>query len=90
MGILLVYSNDIWLKNAPAIFSRVVVVVFKEFIQYFLDIYFHDCTMFGLMDKHVGALRLMLAKRREHQISLKFEKVYILCSFWHFIGTRGV
>lgn len=30
------------LKNAPAIFSRVVVVVFKEFIHRFVEVYFDD------------------------------------------------
>ena len=50
------------LKNAPAIFSRVVVVVFKEFIHMFLEVYFDDWNVFGLMDKHVGALKLMLVK----------------------------
>ena len=30
------------LKNAPAIFSRVVVAVFKEFILKFLEVYFDD------------------------------------------------
>ena len=58
------------LKNAPAIFSRVVVAVFNEFIHKFLEVYFYDWTVFGLMDKHVGAFRLMLAKCREHHISL--------------------
>ena len=50
------------LKNAPAIFSRVVVAVFKEFIHKFLEVHFDDYTIFGLMDKHVGSLRLMLVK----------------------------
>ena len=54
------------LKNAPTIFSRVVIAVFKEFIHKFLEVYFNDWTVFGMMDKHVGALRLMLAKCREH------------------------
>ena len=52
------------LKNAPAIFSRVVIAVFKEFIHKFLKVYFDDWTIFGLMNKHVGNLRLMLAKCR--------------------------
>ena len=50
------------LRNAPTIFSRVVVVVFKEFIHKFLEVYFDDWTVYELMDKHVRALRLMLAK----------------------------
>ena len=34
------------LKNAPAIFSRVVIVVFKEFIHKLLIVYFDDLTIF--------------------------------------------
>ena len=66
------------LKNAPTIFSRVVVAIFKEFIHKFLEVYFDDWTIFGLMEKHVGTLRLMLTKCREHQISLNL-KNYIFC-----------
>ena len=50
------------LKNAPAIFSRVVVVVLKEYIHKFLEVYFDDWTVFRLLKKHVEPLRLMLAK----------------------------
>jgi hypothetical protein len=66
------------LKNAPTIFSRVVIALFKEFIHKFLEVYFDDWTVFRLMDKHVVALRLMLAKYEEHQISLNLKKC-ILC-----------
>ena len=69
------------LKNAPATFSRVVVVVFKEFIHKFLEVYFDDWTVIGLMDKHVGALRLMLAKCQEHQISLNLKKCIFCVPF---------
>ncbi len=37
------------LKNALVIFSRVVVVVFKEYIHKFLEVYFDDWTVFGLL-----------------------------------------
>lgn len=37
------------LKNMPAIFSRVVVATFKEFIHKFLEVYFDDWTVFGLV-----------------------------------------
>lgn len=41
------------LKNAPAIFSRVVIVAFKEYIHKFIEVYFSDWTIFGLLKKHV-------------------------------------
>ena len=77
------------LKNAPAIFSRVVVVVFKEYIHKFLEVYFDDWTIFGLIDKHIGDLRLMLEKCRQYQISLNLKKcifcapfgILVLCIF---------
>ena len=74
------------LKNAPTIFSRVVVAVFKEFIHKFLEVYFDDWTVFGLMDKHVGALRLMLAKCQEHQISLNLKKRIFCVPFGILLG----
>ena len=67
------------LKNAPAIFSRVVVAVFKEYIHKFLEVYFDDWTVFGLIDKHIGDLILMLEKCRQYQISLNLKK----CIFLH-------
>ena len=48
------------LKNAPPIFSRVVVAAFKEFIHKFLEVYFDDWTVFGLAKRHVASLRLMM------------------------------
>jgi len=41
------------LKNAPVIFSRVVVVAFKEYIHKFLEVYFDDSTIFGLLKEHI-------------------------------------
>ena len=44
------------LKNAPAIFSRVVVVVFKYFIQKFLQVYMDVWTICGLIRDHLDNL----------------------------------
>ena len=54
------------LKNAPAIFSRVVVAVFKEYIHKFLEVYFDDWIVLELIKKHIGDLRLMLEKCRQY------------------------
>jgi len=46
--------------NVLAIFLCIIIVAFKEFIHKFLDIYFDDWTMFGLVKRHVASLCLML------------------------------
>jgi hypothetical protein len=48
------------LKNAPTIFSRVVIVAFKEFIHQFLEAYLDDWIVYSLLKHHVEALSLML------------------------------
>jgi hypothetical protein len=50
------------LKNAPTIFSRVVVKAFKEFLHKFLEAYFDDWIVFSLLQNHIECLRLMLGK----------------------------
>ena len=62
------------LKNAPAIFSKVVISDFKEFIHKFLEVYFDDWTIFGLLKKHVENIRLMFDRCRQCQISLNLKK----------------
>ena len=82
------------LKNAPAIFSRLVVAVFKEYIHKFAKVYFDDWTMFGLLKRHVESLRLMLAKCRQHQISLNLKKCIFCVPFGillgHIISRQGL
>lgn len=52
------------LKNALAIFLCVVVVMFKEYIHKFLEVYLDDWTTFGLVKHHIERLCLMLDTRR--------------------------
>jgi len=74
------------LNNAPTIFSRLVVAVFKEYIHKFVEVYFNDWTVFGLLKKHVEALRLMLAKCRQHKISLNLKKCIFCVPFGTLLG----
>ena len=74
------------LKNALVIFSKLVVEVFKEYIHKFVEVYFDDWTMFGLLKKHVEALRLMLANCRQHQISLNLKKCIFCVPFGILLG----
>jgi hypothetical protein len=67
------------LKNAPTVFSRIVVATFKDFIHKFLEVYLDDWTMFILLKEHMQALRLMLDRCRQLHISLKLKKC-IFCT----------
>jgi len=53
------------LKNALAIFSRVVIAAFKEFIHQFLKLYLDDWIVYSLLKDHVEVLRLMLERCRK-------------------------
>ena len=44
------------MKNAPAVFSCVVVAVFKDFIQKFMQVYMNDWTVYGLIRDHLDNL----------------------------------
>jgi hypothetical protein len=74
------------LKNASAIFSRVVVVAFKDFIHKFLEVYLDDWTAFRLLNDHVEVLILMLDRCRQCQISLNIKKCIFSAPFGIFLG----
>jgi hypothetical protein len=74
------------LKNAPTIFSRVVVKAFKEFLHKFMEAYFDDWTIFSLLKNHSEFLRLMLDKCRQCQISLNLKKCILFSPFGVFLG----
>jgi hypothetical protein len=71
------------LNNVRAIFSRVVVEAFKEFLHKFLQAYFDDWTVFSLLQNHIECLRLMLDKCRKCHISLNLKK----CIFFSPLGV---
>ena len=52
------------LKNAPTMFSKVVVATFYEFIHKLLEVHLDDRRIFTLSKKHVKKLRLMLDRCR--------------------------
>jgi hypothetical protein len=75
------------LKNALGIFSRVVVVAFKDFIHKFLELYLYDWTIFSLLKDHVEVLRLILDRCRRCQISLNIKKCIFNASIGIFVGN---
>ena len=44
------------MKNAAAIFSRIIVGAFKDFIQMLLEVYMDDRMVYGLIRDHLANL----------------------------------
>ena len=74
------------LKNAPTIFSRIVVSDFKYFIHNFLEVYFDDWTMFGLVRDHIESLHMMLDRCLQYQIMLNSKKCIFCTPFGVLLG----
>jgi hypothetical protein len=74
------------LKNAPTIFSRVVIATFKEFIHPFLEVYLDDWTVYSLLKEHIEVLCLMLERCRKCQMSLNINKCIFRTPFGILLG----
>ena len=74
------------LKNVPTIFSCLFVTMFKGFIHKFLEMYFDDWTMFGLVKHHVASLCLMLDDCRRYHIALNLKKCLFFVPFGTLLG----
>jgi hypothetical protein len=74
------------LKNAPAIFSRVVVATFKDFIHKFLEVYLDHWTLFSSLKDHVEVLIFMLDRCINCHISLNINKCIFRTPFGILLG----
>jgi hypothetical protein len=74
------------LKNAPIIFSIVVVGAFKYFINKFLEVYLDDWTLSRLLKDHVEVLILILDGCKQCQISLNIKKCIFITPFGTLVG----
>jgi hypothetical protein len=75
------------LKNAPSVFSIVVIAAFKQFIHQFLELYLDDWTVYIMLKYHVEVLRLMLEICRQCQISLNIKKCIFGTPFGILLGN---
>ena len=82
MGILLVHCHAIWAQEYPCH----LFAVFKKFIHNFLEVYFDDWTIFGLVKNHVSKMRMMLDACRKHHISLNIKKCIFCIPFGILLG----
>jgi len=70
------------LKNAPVVFSRIVVKAFQEYIYKKMVVYFNDWMIYNLFKNHIQWIRKMIEQCRETQLSLNIKK----CNFSTPIG----
>ena len=73
-------------KNAPVVFSRIVIAAFREFIQKFIEVYMDDWTIYSLLKEHVALLRLMFDRCRELQISLNIRNCIFCVPHGNLLG----
>lgn len=74
------------LKNPLALFSRIVITMFKEFIHKLLEVYFDVWIVFGLVKRHVASLCFMLDMCHRYQIVLKLKKCIFCVPFEILLG----
>jgi hypothetical protein len=74
------------LKNTPAVFSKIVIASFREFIHKFIEVYMDDWMIYSLIKEHVALLRLMFDRWRELHISLNLIKCIVCVPHGMFLG----
>lgn len=77
------------IKNPSVIFLYIVITAFKEFIDKFLEIYFDDWLVFGLVKCHVASLCLMFDTCQRYQIALNMKEC-LLCVLLGFFSGHVV
>jgi len=74
------------LKNTLAIFSRIVIKAFQEYMYKSMGVYFDDWTIYSLLKEHTKWLRMMLERCRQIQLSLNLKKCIFLTPIGILLG----
>jgi hypothetical protein len=83
------------LTNAPAHFMYLLNSVFMVKLEKFVMVFIDDILIYSKnAEEHVGHLRIVLQRLRDHQLYTKFSK----CEFWlrevpflaHVISVEGI
>ena len=74
------------LKNTPAVFSRIVIAAFRDFIHKFIEVYIDDWTIYILLKEHATLLRMMFDRCGELQISLNLRKCIFCVPHGNLLG----
>lgn len=74
------------LKNAPTVFSRIVIVASRDYIHGFLEVYMDDWKVYSLLKKHSSLLKIMFDRCRKLHISLRLKKCIFSVPFGMLLG----
>ena len=74
------------LKNAPVVFSQIIIVAFRDYIHKFLEVYMDDWTVYNLLKNHATLLRIMFDRCRQLQISINLKKSIFAVPFGTLLG----
>ena len=86
MEMLPVYGNALWTQECTCYYFRIVVSSFKYFIHKFLEVYFDDWTVFGLVRDHIEIPCMMLGHYHQYQIMLNSKKCIFCAPFGVLLG----
>ena len=63
-----------------------MVAAFKDFLHKFLEVYFDDWTIYGLIKHHIESLPMLLEGCKQFQISLNLKKCIFCAPFGILLG----
>lgn len=74
------------LCNGPSTFQRLMMMLFRKYLNTFMQVFLDDFSVFGERKEHLTQLRLCLERCREGGVSLNPEKCYFFVSSGKLLG----
>lgn len=83
------------LTNAPAVFSRFVLSIFRDLVDIYLEVYIDDIIVYSnTLEEHVLHLKAVFKRLQEHQLVISLEKCLFFTEELVYLGykitTRGI
>ena len=75
------------LKNAPAIYQRMMDQILGDYKGDFADVLLDDILIYSdTYEEHLKHIQLVLARLKEHNVALRFDKCQFACSELYYLG----
>lgn len=72
------------LCSAPGTFQRLMIDIFKDFLQHFLEVFIDNFVVFGDHKDHLEYLRRTFQRCKETNLKLHPGKCFLGGKSWHF------